>query len=334
MSVIEASYRLDLPEERWLLGVAESVCPLLDCGLGLVAWFYEAPEPGRCNTHGFLGLGPDRVWYDERRRSPTRGAAEPVSHRSALPMAFVSQVFASAQWRDLSAERTRGVLHVNGREVRVLNAADPTGFGCMLGAANPEGARRRPGAEAVWGRLAAHIAAGLRIRRRLGDGTQSSTAEAVIDPAGRIAHAVGAAKTPAGLLSLRRAALAADRARGSLRRSNPERAIAIWQGLVDGRWTLVDQFERDGRRYLVAHRNDPSVSNPRALTLRERQVLAYALLGHSTKLIAYELGLSLGATSAYLAGAMRKLGVRSRMQLATLGAKLSANVGLRPASGR
>ena len=43
--------------------------------------------------------------------------------------------------------------------------------------------------------------------------------------------------------------------------------------------------------------------------------MTFAGLGHSNKLIAYELGLSLGSVSAYLASAMRKLGFDSRVDL-------------------
>jgi len=45
----------------------------------------------------------------------------------------------------------------------------------------------------------------------------------------------------------------------------------------------------------------------RGLTLRERQVLAYAGLGHSNKVIAYELGLSTSTVSTHLARARRKM---------------------------
>jgi DNA-binding CsgD family transcriptional regulator len=89
-------------------------------------------------------------------------------------------------------------------------------------------------------------------------------------------------------------------------------------GLVAGRWSLVDHFERSGRRYLVARRNDPSVRDPRALNLRERQVVWYASLGHSNKLIGYQLGLSFSTVATHLANATRKRGVASRVELIAL----------------
>jgi len=85
---------------------------------------------------------------------------------------------------------------------------------------------------------------------------------------------------------------------------------------VARRWSLVDRFDSDGRRFLVARRNEPDVRDPRALSPRERQVAAFAALGHSNKLIAYTLGLSASTIATHLAAAMRKLAVRSRVELA------------------
>jgi DNA-binding NarL/FixJ family response regulator len=75
-----------------------------------------------------------------------------------------------------------------------------------------------------------------------------------------------------------------------------------------GRWSLVDRFDHDGRRYIVAHKNDPQVEDPRALT---RQVLAYAAAGDSLKLTAYILGLSIGSVFKHRKSGTRKLGLTS-----------------------
>jgi DNA-binding CsgD family transcriptional regulator len=315
VSIVEAGYRLGLDDNQWLIEVALSLAPILDAGRGLVAWYYDASRRGQLATHGFIGLPSDG-------REPRRGRA--AQCYPGIPISFASDVFGAARWCDRACTELHRVYETGVRDVHVFNAADPTGFGCIVAASVPDGRHGLRGAVHLWARLAAHIAAGLRLRRRFSTPTGSRPAgEALIAPGGRVAHAEGPARQPGALVALRRAARAAVRARGPMRKSAPEQAVGLWQGLVHGRWTLLDQFERDGRRYLVAHRNDPQIVTPRALTLRERQVLAYAALGHSTKLIAYELGLSVGATSAYLAAGMRKLGLRSRVQLVGLGARLT-----------
>jgi DNA-binding CsgD family transcriptional regulator len=98
----------------------------------------------------------------------------------------------------------------------------------------------------------------------------------------------------------------------------PRRRAGPLEGLATGRWSLVDHFDTDGRRYLVAHRNDPPLDSPNALTLPERQIAGYAAMGHSNKLIAYELGLAESTVATHLDAASLKLGVRSRADLARL----------------
>jgi len=126
-------------------------------------------------------------------------------------------------------------------------------------------------------------------------------------PDGRLEHAEEAAQADPCRAALRRAVLALDRARGPLRRRDPERAMALWQAMVAGRWSLLDHFDSDGRRFVVAHRNDAGVPDMRGLSWRERQVAAHAALGHSNKVIAYELGLSASSVSEHLASARAKL---------------------------
>jgi hypothetical protein len=86
--------------------------------------------------------------------------------------------------------------------------------------------------------------------------------------------------------------MAMDRSRGALRRKSPASAVAEWRGLVDARWTLVDEFRENGRRYVVARENRSEAPDFERLTERELQVVAFASLGHSNKLIAYELGIA------------------------------------------
>ncbi len=180
-----------------------------------------------------------------------------------------------------------------------------------------------------WDRLAAHLAAGHRLQRRQLEATRGPAAEAdtsdlsdaILRVDGRMEHATASAKTAGAQASLRDAAIAMDRARSSLRCDDPDEALSIWRALVSGRWSLVDKFDSDGRRYLVAHRNDPRTRALTALTERERLVTGYLALGHSNKRIAYELGLSQSAVSEVAQRSLAKLGISSRADLARLYAR-------------
>jgi DNA-binding CsgD family transcriptional regulator len=140
-------------------------------------------------------------------------------------------------------------------------------------------------------------------------------ADAILGAGGRLEHATGAAKLPDARQALADAGARIDRLRGAVGKRDPERAVAQWKALVDARWSLVDHFERDGRRYLLAHRNDASVPPIALLSARERQAVALAVLGHANKMIGYELGISVSTASVLLSRAAKKLGVRTRAAL-------------------
>ena len=75
-------------------------------------------------------------------------------------------------------------------------------------------------------------------------------------------------------------------------RSDVELATRRWKPLVASRWALIDEFDTDGRRFVVAVENaPPTCAARRDLSLREHQVMTQAHLGHIDKVIAYELGL-------------------------------------------
>ncbi|MEO8876640.1 MAG: helix-turn-helix transcriptional regulator, partial [Polyangiaceae bacterium] len=159
-------------------------------------------------------------------------------------------------------------------------------------------------------RVAFHFGAALRLR-----GTPPSrrmeSAEAVLSPSGKILHAHEAAKNKRSQLDDGRRRR--EHARASTR--DPAQALDVWKGLVAGRWSLVDHFDTDGKRFLLALKNTPKVDRRADLTPRERRVCALASLGHRDKEIAYMLGLTVSSITASLHRARTKLHVKNRIEL-------------------
>lgn len=93
-------------------------------------------------------------------------------------------------------------------------------------------------------------------------------------------------------------------------------ANAIWRGIVAGRWTMIDRFDRDGRRYILARRNDAETAPWSRLSPREEEIVRLAARAYSSKCIAYELGVGISTVTTHLSNAMAKLGVTSRAELA------------------
>lgn len=131
---------------------------------------------------------------------------------------------------------------------------------------------------------------------------------------------------PEVMHALREAAVAIDRVRGMLQRPDADEVLAHWGALLSGHWSLLVAFERDGRRYLLARRNEHPTGGRRALSRREAQVTAHAALGRPYKSIAHDLGLAPSTVATHLAAALRKLGLSSRRELVRLLGNPGGNV--------
>jgi DNA-binding CsgD family transcriptional regulator len=208
------------------------------------------------------------------------------------------------------------------KDVLLVTATDPQGRGFYIASHLPQATKLTEPQRARWQMLGAHLAAGFRLRQGVGDEgvIQSSDlprrAEAILDPTSfRVMDLSGRAKDAGAAKKLREMAVQVDRARGRLRKSDPEESLATWWALLHGRWSLVDWFDTDGRRYVLGHANPPNVSDPRGLTGREAQVVTYAALGESQKMISYRIGVSDSTISRALDSAMKKLRVKTQAQL-------------------
>ncbi len=302
--IIEAAYRVERPEALWLEDALETIRPSLDHGMGCSAFLYDASDPTKLRIHTLRGASAphdEAVTRAIERSSPDRVA-----------WVFRTQACRTASegpdWENQPAAklfRTWGI-----EDVLFVNGLDASGVGCFFTAKLSKRAPVSRATNARWSRIAAHLGAGYRLVRRLAE----SRSEAILSPSGKLEHAEGEATEGTARESLRRAVTAVERARGTLRRRDPDEAVETWRASVSARWSLVDQFESDGRRYVVARRNDVPGQGPESLSPRERQALALAAMGHHNKLVAYEMGISASTVRVLLTRAFKKLGVRSRAE--------------------
>jgi DNA-binding NarL/FixJ family response regulator len=129
--------------------------------------------------------------------------------------------------------------------------------------------------------------------------------------------------------------LALSRARDAAREAtNVDDARALHDEVLAGKWAIVEEFDADGRRHLVVRKPcAPRADAEPHLTLRERQDARYAALGHSGKLIAFEMGLSESTVSGHVNRVMSKLGLRCRIDLVRTLSALSVMSDDPPSSG-
>ncbi len=325
IDLIEAAYDLRRSDADWLAQLVETAEPILDHGLGLFGFGFIRPAPGGggadavvryMHTRSLPADFPER--FDSARR-----LISPELIEAAVPPGYAGTW---TQLLDGHPEVAQAFLEKLGySDLLGILAVDPNGVGVHMSAPLPGVTRLSKRSQERWQMLGAHIASAYRLRLALSErGTDSQIdatglpldAEAVFDVNGfRVVDAVGLAKEASVASLLREASRAVDRARGELREADPHEALETWKALVNGRWSMVDWFDSDGRRFFLAIPNPPDLHDPRGLTEQERQVVTYVLLGETNKLIAYRIGLSPGRVSVLLKSAMHKLGVNTRTQL-------------------
>jgi DNA-binding CsgD family transcriptional regulator len=290
----EAAYDLEPEQHDWLPRLLEAGAPIFDSGPGFFALTcVRPPEPGPLTIDQMhLASGPadlgDRV---KRMQIETPTELLWSLSRPAMP-----KTMSEAAGGNLDGFRLIMRPFDFAKDAIGISAFDPDGRGVYLISALPNVTMLTQRERERFQMLAAHFGAGYRLRSALQRVSSTPAtglphgAEVVIDPKKfRVTQAEGQAKSAL--------------------------ALELWKALVRGRWSAVDWFDSDGRRYVLGIPNAPGVTDPRGLSKRETQVLNYVLRGMSNKLVAYHLGLSSGRVSAVLRSVMRKLNVRTRSEL-------------------
>jgi DNA-binding CsgD family transcriptional regulator len=314
LEIVEAIYRLNDSEERWLSGILEAARPVLDRGLGGYAATYDATQPAVVRYKTFVAFGDNDP---ETMKAALTALTESDSQKSMnLTICGTASELLGDSFADFeplqSYGRSMGVADSLG-----INAIEPGGTGCVLVSLLPRVSRASRREKDLWGRITAHMLAALRLRGRLLGGKQADElpGEAVLTPSGTLEHAVGPATERGAAEALRAAVQAVEQARGALGQAEPEKAIFGWRSLVSARWSLLDRAPTGGARQLVAVQNELTAPGPASLTDRERQVLALAALGRTNALIAYELGIPDSTVTILLRKAGSKLDIHSRDEL-------------------
>jgi DNA-binding CsgD family transcriptional regulator len=320
ISILEASYRLDVNEQDWLQGVADAAKTSFGSDSPSVFATIFTLEAGQMIPARMLMSPPHPELLDAINEVQSKAPPEALlaMYRSAgcdSLSAFSKRQGVPPEVNEaLFAEKLHGL---GVRDSAWVQGLDSTNRMVSFVAALANKTTLHPRTKHTWDRISVHMAAGLRLRGALAsDHVSIDGAEAIFDASHTCLHAEGDAKEVSAQERLRDAARAVDKAR--LRGADATEALELWQGLFAGRWTVADTFDSDGRRLFVAMKNDPDVAEDRSLTRRERQVTALAALGRPDAIIAYTLGLANSSVQTHLTRAMQKMGVSSRAQLVEL----------------
>ncbi|MEY4508558.1 MAG: hypothetical protein RLZZ450_680 [Pseudomonadota bacterium] len=316
VSIVEASYQAVDSDEEWLAQLLDIARPVLDLGGGLgLSLVQEGPEARQIALS--QGVGPLR---DMLRLSwPAIRQLDEPTYREffypGTPVLLASQLVAG--FAEHLQHAFRSLMQFAGANdlLGMLGYPAPGWAFAMFVAVGD--APLTPLVRGTLRRVRIHIEAGLRLRMFC-----SGEAVAVIRPDGRLEHMDSHALGRSACTLLEAQATAIERARSPKERAHPHRAVAVWQALVEGRWSVVERVDSDGRRHYHAFENAPHVHALRALSGTEALVCALSLQGLVGKEVAYTTGLSQSSVSAALGAAAERLGFADRSELLRVGARL------------
>jgi DNA-binding CsgD family transcriptional regulator len=312
LDLLEASYGGDEDEEAWILRVLCATITMAGSRSGAFFRFSSAYEGGHLRLHragDMRMVGPDPLWtgasLDVLVNAPRTEVAFGRTHAATFSQdsGLGASLPTVPGFRDCWKEPVVDSLGLVSRDTH------GDGFVACVGLDETQSASAREARFLM--RLATHLGASDRLRaverrKRLGE------ADVVFSPEGRVLHAA------------RDEDVRADPVHDGLERRDfvrrnrhdVEKALEVWQGLVAGRWSIVDHFDTDGKRFVLAMKNAPQVDARGRLPPQERRVAALAAMGHRDKEIAYMLGITPGAVTGALRRARAALNVKTRAELA------------------
>jgi DNA-binding CsgD family transcriptional regulator len=333
LDIVESAYDTSLDGQEWLSSAVEKFSARFPNVVGWGGHIISKTRNGPPHFHHAVLSGVDDAMSVF---GPMHAAMQPDVAEAVFPNGMRCNLF-TEHWAQITRTHEfdaatyammNGLIDylrsVGGDDLLFCTGYDHTGSGVLLGAI-VKGAMLPESTRELHRLATVHVAAAWRMRRALvPDPLADTRTEAIFEADGRLAHAEGPAKSEDMRALLREAVMRVDRARTGGVRTNDIEALALWQGLVDGRWSLIDRYDSDGRRYYVAVANPLDGIAARQLTEVEAQVVAQVVAGDPNKLIAYSLGIAESTVAGHLTSAMRKLGATSRMDVVRLGRALGA----------
>ncbi len=315
ISLIEAGYNLEGNNSQWLKGLISHVSKILNRGSEPVGWtFHCTPITFKL---GSFSEGTSKALTYAARMSHALSTEKSLdlTYRTGVVIATASELV-FPRLPDMH-KMFLNLLKGRMEDLLVINCQSGMGSGVSIGMLLKQTSQVTVQERRRWPQVAAHIGAAVRLRGKIAQlsAIDSLEVEAILDSGGRLHHAHESAKDQDIRENLRTIVRRIEQSRTQAGRENADAALNNWEGLVNGRWSIVDRFDSDGRRFIVAIKNDPAHPDLRGLTLRERQVAEYVGLGYASKQIAYTLGLSETAITNCTARVQSKLGLHSRAEL-------------------
>lgn len=314
VQVADAVLRLHDSSHDWLLGVAERFGEAFPNTRGIIAQEYETRADG----------GAVRLFTDIQRGALALplsqvGLAALSSDQCQLVYGQGAQCVTASEVFDdrLPASLAEEWGAVGVRDVVGLFTCGPQGRGVAVAAALEEPLRVAPFSRLRWAQVAQQMQLASRLHRRLARWPLQSGSYARFTADHKCIDAGGAADESGVRSHLRELVEALSRARKESARGDSGAVFSLWERLARGQWLLLDQFDGEHERHIVAIPCSTS-SSLRELSPQQDAIARAAGRGLSNKEIAAELDLSERAVDNQLRRALQKLGLQNRTSLVRL----------------
>jgi DNA-binding CsgD family transcriptional regulator len=315
--VLESVYDLDRSDHEWMRRITSRLDAYMGGGFGTVGSLFEIGESVQMpvvSSHeiedrqfsayqNFIAAGDDGKVDLSRfaRIYPQRGM-----QTSDVGLFTVSANAARPKVWEFFQHEYGG----QGVDASVLTATVDDAF-ISFSAAQTELSVVDARARKRWVALQRHVTAVLKLRRQLRRVEFDEEDAAWFDPDGDCLDRGPCAD--AGVRQrLRHLVRARDRNRCERTQHQRVEIQDYWSNVLAGKWALLDRFDSDGKRFVIAVPIHRAGDRLRGLSKRQREVVELLGDGLSNKAIAYELGISTTSVGSHLNNIYAKLGVQDR----------------------
>jgi DNA-binding NarL/FixJ family response regulator len=309
LALVEAIWQPSAPVDVWLQGMFTAFASALPHAKTSAALLVRAS--------GDTLRVVRAVAHTDAERTRTREVIEaaPPHAIAALERALAdgANAFWLADRVPIASTHVGPALHALGAEdiFTVRGRLGPT-LHVDLTAALPEARPPRHLEVRAWREVGAHLAAACRLRAR-GASTDLANADVVLSSEGRVVG--GTNVDDACRPELERRIRSFEAKRRAAEDGGELSALQLKRALIDGRWSVVERNDTDGKRFYVAVENPKGAGSIRRLTRRERTVVDALAGGESLKVIASRLGMDAASLRRIGSLALHRLGLRSRAEL-------------------
>jgi DNA-binding CsgD family transcriptional regulator len=308
-----ALFSLHTSDAEWLECASNLLVPALPAGEG-DTWV------ALCDRRDGMMSWSERSDGDDGRRMALEFPRTTVSDLfERIARLALTTVTTAKLWTEASRDFFSDIRYC---DAVALSSLDDDG-GVIAGRLLSQNTARAPRNRWTTVQLSRSVRAAWRLRRWASRSSPFEVADAVFAPSGAVLHASREATSPSALEALRAAVVRRERRDFAV--ASPMDGAAAWSELVSGRWSLVDDFEAGGRRYILAIRNDTR-ADVFALSASEARTLELSVVGRSPKQIVDDLGLSLSTVYGSLQSAVRKLQGKSLADVIALARQLPDTV--------